>query len=252
MISAIAKLLRHWVMAFWWPRPLVGLLALPGYLADWRRFNAAAGAKPARVMDSHPCLTDRLAKTPFDPHYFYQGAWLMRRVGPTGCDFHVDIGSSVLSIGMLSGVCRTVFLDYRPLAVKLEGLTSLSGDILRLPIRSNAVSSLSCMHVVEHIGLGRYGDRLNVDGSAQAVRELERVLAIGGRLYLTVPVGRERVCFNAHRVFHPEYMTRALSGLQLLEFSYVDDAGRLIEYTETKAAAECEYGCGLYIFEKID
>ncbi|MCP2789027.1 DUF268 domain-containing protein, partial [Salmonella enterica subsp. enterica serovar Typhimurium] len=81
-----------------------------------------------------------------------------------------------------------------------------------------SLPSLSCLHVVEHVGLGRYGDPLDIAGSERALAELQRVLAPEGRLYLSVPVGRERICYNAHRVFSPRSIVDALSGLALREF----------------------------------
>ena len=65
-----------------------------------------------------------------------------------------------------------------------------------------------------------------------------------------MPVGRERVCFNAHRVFSPSTVRDFFQGLQLKAFSLVDDAGRLNEETSPEAAANLEYGCGLFEFVK--
>jgi hypothetical protein len=45
------------------------------------------------------------------------------------------------------------------------------------------------MHVVEHVGLGRYGDPIDANGDAQAIKELKCVLWPGGVLYFVVPTG---------------------------------------------------------------
>ena len=42
------------------------------------------------------------------------------------------------------------------------------------------------MHVVEHIGLGRYGDQVDPDGDLMAMKELERVTAKLGKLLLNL------------------------------------------------------------------
>lgn len=115
-----------------------------------------------------------------------------------------------MMISVLSANVKTIFVDYRPLRARLSNLVPLGGDIIRLPFRTGSVTSLSCLHVLEHVGLGRYGDPINPDGSRLAARELQRVLKPGGTLFLSVPVGRERVCFNAHRVFSSNTLQRVL------------------------------------------
>jgi SAM-dependent methyltransferase len=164
--------------------------------------------------------------------------------------FHVDIGSSVMMINVLSASAKTIFVDYRPLRVQLSNFLPLGGDIVRLPFRSGAITSLSCLHVIEHVGLGRYGDPINPAGSQLAAGELQRVLQPGGRLFLSVPVGSERVCFNAHRVFAPSTVQSFLPELRLESFSLVDDTGRFTEQVPLQAAVGLDYGCGLFEFVK--
>lgn len=201
-------------------------------------------------MDMQPCLGDWSTHTPFDAHYFYQGAWLARRVKATEADRHVDIGSSVLTMSVLSAQIDTTFVDYRPLKASLPGLTSIAGDILDLPFADRSVKSLSCLHVIEHIGLGRYGDQIDPQGSLKAAHELQRIVGAGGKLYLSLPIGRERICFNAHRVHEPATVVAMFAQMKLAEFSYVDDAGQYHENMPIKAGNVLEYGCGLFLFVK--
>jgi SAM-dependent methyltransferase len=208
------------------------------------------GKNKISVLDMQPCLGDWSTYTPFDAHYFYQGGWLARRLSTIKTAQHVDIGSSVLTMSVLSASASTIFVDYRPLKAFLPGLIPVAGDVLRLPFSNNSVDSLSCLHVIEHIGLGRYGDQLDPQGSLKAALELQRIMRRGGKLFLSLPVGRERTCFNAHRVHSPDSVVRMFSGLKLVEFSYVDDAGRLMEYRILSSANDLQYGCGLFLFEK--
>ena len=241
---------RHWAMACIYPRPLVGLFYLHRFLRHWVKYARSAGAPSIGVLDLQPCLGDWRRHTPFDAHYFYQGAWLARRIKASKIDRHVDIGSSVLTISVLSAQVQTIFVDYRPLKAALPGLTSVAGNILRLPFADNSVNSLSCLHVIEHIGLGRYGDPIDPQGSTKAALELQRIVRPGGIVFLSLPIGRERVCFNAHRVHAPASVMQMFGRLTLVEFSYVDDAGRLRERQQLSSANDLEYGCGLFQFAK--
>lgn len=251
MTGRLKKLARHWVMAFVYPRPLVGLLYLPRFFSHWVRYAKSEGAQNIRVLDLQPCLGDWSTHTPFDAHYFYQGAWLARRICAAKIVKHVDIGSSVLTMSVLSAHVETVFVDYRPLKASLPGLISIAGNILDLPFPDDSLKSLSCLHVIEHIGLGRYGDPLDPLGSVKAAIELQRVVCRGGSLFISLPVGRERVCFNAHRVHSPIAVLKLFSQLRLIEFSYVNDNGEYGENKLVEDASGFEYGCGLFHFQKM-
>lgn len=248
-MSPSIRTLARWILILCDPRKLLSWKYIPRYIIHWRRFSSTSG-QPLRLADSYPCLADWVSATPYDPHYFYQGGWLARRIASARPGFHVDVGSSVQTLSVLSAQVPTVFVDYRPLNARLDNLICLGGNIESLPFADASLQSLSCMHVVEHIGLGRYGDPLDPAGAAKAVGELSRVLAPGGKLYLTAPVGRERVCFNAHRVFSPHTFQKLMPGLTLKEFSWVGDDGAFNEHGEQADAAGLDYGCGLYIFEK--
>ena len=56
---------------------------------------------------------------------------------------------------MVSAFIPVEFYDYRPAELSLSGLEFKHADLTHLPFADNSVESLSCMHVIEHIGLGR-------------------------------------------------------------------------------------------------
>ncbi len=242
---------KRWVLAFIAPKPIVGIFYLPRYLRHWLQYRAMTrhGNRPG-WRDSYPCLTDWFPSTPFDPHYFYQGAWLARHLSAVRPDSHVDVGSSVMMLSVMSGYVPTIFVDYRPLRASLVNLHCVAGDAQRLPFATASLASLSSLHVLEHIGLGRYGDALNPLGSSLAANEFARVLAVGGKLYISVPTGKDRVCFNAHRVFGPSTLRQLFPGLDLHSFALVDDDGNYHPSARTGDAENLDYGCGMYVFVK--
>ncbi|MDQ6972129.1 MAG: DUF268 domain-containing protein [Mariprofundaceae bacterium] len=248
--AACKNFFRNWALALLYPRPLMGLKYIPGFFREMLRYRAMNSGEVVNFRDMHPCLQDKVLGTPFDPHYFYQGGWLSRRIHAVRPGLHVDVGSSVMMASVLSGGIKTIFVDYRPLHADFDGLIGIAADIVDLPFADDSVTSLSSLHVIEHIGLGRYGDSLNARGSLQAAAELKRVLQPGGRLYVSVPVGRARVCFNAHRIFSPNEVRAMFSDLSLVEFTFVDDSQRFHEDCELDEAADMEYACGMYVFEK--
>lgn len=241
------SLLRNWVLALMHPLPLMRLPRLIPYIRDWRAFEKLAG-KPLSFADSYPCLNDAVATTPFDPHYFHQSAWLARRLAERRPAAHVDVGSSIEVVAVVSAFIPTTFIDVRPLETRLTGLECLAGDVTHLTLDDKSVNSLSCLHVIEHIGLGRYGDTVDPNGARKAASELQRVLASSGRLYLSTPIGSERVCFNAHRVFDPKTILSWFSELTLARFSYIDDAGSLHENADPARLPVLRYGCGMFEF----
>lgn len=186
-------------------------------------------------------------------HYFNQDLWAARIVYRRGIKKLVDIGSRLDGfVAHVLPYCQVCVVDIRHIDSQVEGLTFVQATIEDLPFESNSVSALSSLHVLEHIGLGRYGDSVNPKGYLCAASEISRVLQQKGLLILGTPVGKERLCFDAHRIFDPQTVVDAFSGLQLERFSLVDDSGVGIVEDATFAQARlCSYGCGLFLFTKL-
>lgn len=249
MYSSWLTFFRSWVMQFFNPlRMLRGIRGVGWFLSDYKKYSRLEGAERIRLVDLQPKLHDRAPKTPFDRHYFWMSGWAMRRILSTKPKFHVDVGSHNLFVNLLSAALPVVFLDYRPLCVSLSGLHPAAGNILELPMANQSVPSLSCLHVTEHIGLGRYGDPLIPDGTRLACAELKRILAPGGNLFFAVPVGEQRVCFNAHRIHAPETIVEYFDGLELVEFSGVTDQGYYGENLRLSEFFKNRYACGMFWF----
>lgn len=205
------------------------------------------------VTELYPCLHDRTEKTTFDHHYIYLNAWAFRRIVADNPAVHVDVGSQLAFVTLLSSIVPVTFIDLRPANIELPGLEGKNGTILSLPYADGTVGSMSSLHVIEHIGLGRYGDPLDPRGTELAIRELSRAIAPGGKLYIGVPVSRnERICFNAHRIFSPATIINACSycGMQLAEFSYVDDSANMHWNESPDALNGSDFACGMFVFTK--
>lgn len=208
----------------------------------------------ARWRDRWLHLRDATATTGFDRHYVFHTAWAARLISETRPREHVDIASSLYFATSVSAFVPIRFIDFRPAELGLSGLVSEPGTLMHLPFADDSVESLSCMHVVEHIGLGRYGDALDCDGDIKAACELSRVLAPGGNLLFVVPVGGEpRIQFNAHRIYTYEQVISLFPHLGLREFSLIPDDGDsegLIRHADPSLATQQRYGCGCFHFTK--
>jgi hypothetical protein len=201
--------------------------------------------------DVWPCLSDRSTQTPFDPHYTYHPAWAARVLARTRPGRHVDISSILGFSAVVSAFVPVEFYDYRPAPVRLDNFSSARADLSRLDFPDGSIPSLSSMHVIEHIGLGRYGDPLDADGDLKAIRELVRVLAPGGNLLVAVPVGRPRIQFNAHRIYDFAAFRDYFAGLDLVELALItDEPDGLIYDPPADLVNAQKYGCGCYWFMK--
>jgi hypothetical protein len=204
--------------------------------------------------DRYPCMDDNTATTSFDSHYIYHTAWAARIVKQINPQFHIDLSSRLYFSTMLSAFIPVKLYDFRPVSIKLEGLTSGFADVLKLPFDDHSVYSLSCMHTIEHIGLGRYGDPFDYNGDLKAINELKRVVAFGGNLLFVVPLGgTSRIMFNAHRIYTYRQVVSCFEEFQLLGFSLVTDNENdevFISSATEEQSDRQKYGCGCFWFMK--
>ena len=219
------------------------------FLKDLKKYKALKKNTniPVKNADLYPKIYDKTESTPIDPVYFYQNSWCAKKIFENKPKEHFDVGSDLKMLGIISQFVPTTIIDIRPPEVALPELNFKKGSILNLPFPNNSINSLSSICVIEHIGLGRYGDLLDQFGTEKAVRELVRVLAKKGNLYISVPVDEEnKVYFNAHRAFTRDYILELFSSLKLVEERYIYGNEMFNKYDEKKG-----FGTGLYYFKKI-
>lgn len=206
------------------------------------------------IFDLYP-VNEKTSETSFDRHYIYHTAWAVRVVKEINPKFHIDISSALYFCTSLSAFIPVKFYDYRPAPLFLDGLESHKGDLMHLPFENNSVESISCMHTIEHVGLGRYGDPIDPDGDLKAVKELKRVVKSGGSLLIVTPVGKPVVEYNAHRVYSPYQIKDMVADndFVLKEFAFIpqrNEDGGIIRNAAMNLADNSNYACGCFWFIK--
>jgi SAM-dependent methyltransferase len=199
----------------------------------------------------YPCLNDATSTTGFDSHYLFHTAWAARILANTRPNHHVDISSCLRFVSIVSAFIPIEFYDYRPAQLNLPGLQSKQADLMNLPFSDCSISSISCMHVIEHIGLERYGDPLDPRGDLKAIAELKRVTANNGDLLFVVPLGSQPIIqYNAHRIYTYDQIISYFADFNLINFSYIDDAGGFTLNALKNITNNQTYGCGCFHFKK--
>ncbi len=229
------------------------------FIADFLNFKKSHKITGKRFLlrwkDRYPCLRDRTSTLSFDTHYIYHTAWAARVLAKEKPAMHYDISSSLMFVAIASAIVPIKYFDYRPAEINLSGLTSGKADLLQLPFENLSISSLSCMHVIEHVGLGRYGEEIKPDGDLTAISELKRVISHNGIILFVVPIaGKPKIMFNAHRIYSYDQIISYFNNFELVEFSLIpDDADKrgMIENAGKEDADKQEYGCGCFYFRKI-
>jgi len=239
------------------------LRAYPAYrrdLAELRRQQRTSG-QAFEFGYSRPCLGESdVDAGQASGHYFHQDLLVARRVFAASPDKHVDVGSRIDGfVAHIASFREIEVLDIRPMSTAIPNVRSVQADMMK-PVGDDLrdyCDSLSSLHAVEHFGLGRYGDPVDFDGHLRGIENLSRIVKPGGTLYFSVPIGPQRIEFNAHRVFSVAYLLALFADEFVLEqFSYVDDAGDLHEDVpmtadDAQESFGCYYGCGIFELRRL-
>ena len=223
------------------------------YLIMYNQFKTVSDKRfTLNWNDRYPCLNDKTTNTSFDRHYVYHTGWAARTIAHINPEKHIDIGSSLYFVSITSAFTKIEHYDYRPPNIILDNLYTGSIDLCNISFNDNSIDSLSCMHVIEHIGLGRYGDPIDPKGDIKAANELTRVVKNGGSLLIVVPIGKPKICFNAHRIYSYDQIINMFNGFKLNEYSLIpDDKTQGILLNPDKHISNNQsYACGCFWFIK--
>lgn len=236
-------------------RRMLSLRNLPRYLAQYREFTRLGG----KIAHRYAVLTDYETQAGSGKgHYFHQDLLVASFVHQRTPDRHIDIGSRIDGfVAHVAAFRHIEVMDVRDLDdCGHPNIRFLRSDLMqRDAAQIEIADSISCLHALEHFGLGRYGDPLDPDGHIKGFNNIVGMLKPGGRLYISFPIGQAtEVHFNAHRVFHPKDVLSWAgdqSVLRLERFDYVDDRGMLHREVELeKEKIDVKFGCGIYTFVK--
>jgi len=239
------------IRAYWAKHPFKLVSGYYNFFRSWITFQKMNGNATLRhIAPFFPLKQDGQTG---GGHYFYQDIWALRHLARLKPVMHYDIGSRMDGfVGQATAICPVTCVDIRPPSFTLPDFEFIQGDILKLPFKDGTLPSVSCLHTIEHIGLGRYGDAINPMGFDMALLELQRVLAPGAFLILSMPIGRERVEFNAQRILDPRTCVKKLFNMRLVEFSVVTDQNDFVINTVPEKYIDAKYACGLFLFQKSE
>lgn len=234
--------------------------SIPYFIRSYARFRINYKGK----LRLKPCLHDRFADAgEIKSEYFWQDLIVAQMIYLSKPEKHVDVGSRLDGfIAHIASFREVEVFDIRPMKSIIPNVIFHQADFMDPNcfswVQNNGYSdSLSCLHALEHFGLGRYGDAINAEGYKLGIVNMSRLLKPKGTMYLSIPIGRERTEFNAHRVFDPrEIINYAGSQSFVLKKLIIIKPGNhpkdivLTEQTLSDLAQE-SYQLGLFIFKKV-
>lgn len=197
-----------------------------------------------------PVIKDKYGMAGTINNYFLQDLWAAKLIIRSGIKKHFDIGSRLdgFIAHLLAADIDVTMIDIRNFPGEIEHLHTIVDDATDLcQIANNEIESMSALCSIEHFGLGRYGDKIDPEACFKCFDNIQKKLRKGGSLYISLPIGKERVEFNAHRVFYPRTIVECFYDLELKEFSCAAEGNieydvGLCKYDEDMHDGEYRYG----------
>jgi len=134
----------------------------------------------------------------------------------------IDIGSNHLFV---SGLCATrtiTTVDVRPRSIAPRNESVIVADAAAVPLPDHSFDVVLSLNAIEHFGLGRYGDKINVYADFHAASEWKRLLVPGGMIIVSTTISSrgESLAFTAHRIYSYTTIHDIFSGLTLIRESF--------------------------------
>jgi len=214
------------------------------------------------VSGLYPCYEDKKDNAgALMLHYFYQDLYVAQQIFQNKPQRHIDIGSRVDGFVAHVATYREIeVFDIRPLDISIPNVRFTQADLMNLDEKSHeCTDSLSCLHALEHFGLGRYGDPINFEGYLIGFKNIASLLKKGGKLYFSVPMGEQRIEFHAHRVFSLKYLIQLVSEYYSINsFSYINDKNTFFPEIDLSVISDkeiennlgCRFGCAVFVLTK--
>lgn len=226
---------------------------LPKYLSDYIKFKSNNNS----VITFKPCLTDYFDESgDINSEYFWQDLLISQMIYKNNPKRHIDIGSRIDGFVAHVASYRIIdVFDIRPIHTKIPNVNFYQADLMSDNSNfHNSCDSLSCLHTIEHFGLGRYGDKINNKGYISGLQNITKLISPGGKFYLSTPVGKEKVEFNANWIFNPVRIVEIVKkqGLYLSEFYIIKNGNEFlkIEIHDIEKLSNERYNLGIFIFIK--
>lgn len=210
------------------------------------------------ITKEYPILNeDKGNSGTIDGQYFYQDLLVAQKIFKNNPTKHVDIGSRLDGfITHVASFREIEVFDIRPIGIQMKNIIFKKVDFMKDNPHLHAYcDSISSLHVIEHFGLGRYGDEVDINGHLKGLGNIYKMLKKNGKFYFSVPIGKQRIEFNAHRVFSVRYLLNQFKGKYKIDsFSYANN--KLIENAELTDQNidnnfSCHYGCGIFEMTKL-
>lgn len=237
------------------------LRGLPFYINDYNKLKKQITEDSEfKYGKFYPCFEDKFDESGVGKgHYFNQDLFVAQKIFESKPKIIVDIGSRIDGFVAHVASFRSIeVFDIRPLDSNIKNIIFRQADITELdPKYYNYADAVSSLHVIEHLGLGRYGDKIDINGHLKGLDNIYKILKKNGSFYFSVPIGPQRIEFNAHRVFNIEYLLTLFKDKYLIKsFAYVGNDNRLhieVDLTSEDATNNfgCNFGCGIFELIKI-